>query len=243
MFIISMVFCLPAKSQTKIDAKEILDKIDSNMYSATIEYDGKMIIKRKGRTSTKTYHAYAEGTTHSFAKYFSPSKDAGTKFLKIKDNLWIYLPSVEKSTRISGHMLRRSMMGSDFSYEDALEQSKLLEKYDASVEGEETVNDREAYILDLVANTKKVTYYRRKIWVDKKRFIVVKAERYSKSGKLLKVMNSHKVEKFGSRWYLTHLSMEDKLRKNSRTELIVTNPVFNKNLPSNIFSLEHLERQ
>ena len=47
------------------------------------------------------------------------------------------MPRAERVQKISGHMLRQGMMGSDMSYEDMLEAADFEEKYEAEVVGEE----------------------------------------------------------------------------------------------------------
>ena len=83
-------------------------------------------------------------------------------------------------------MLRQSVMGSDLSYEDMMENSKLLENYDAAVVDSEEIDGRDCWILELHANSDDVNYQIRKIWVDKTRFVLLKEELYAKSGKAVK---------------------------------------------------------
>lgn len=230
-------------AQTNITAEEILERADRNQTSRTAFSIAKMLIHFEGRDIEKRFTSFAEGTQKSFAEFTYPARDKGTKYLKIEDEMWMYLPSAEKIIKIAGHMLRQSMMGSDFSYEDALEQSKLLEKYDAEIVGEEKVIEKNCYILDLVAKVKEVTYYRRKIWVDKEWFVPLKEERYAKSGKMLKEYNALKVEKFEDRFYPTHIVMMDKLRRDSRTEMIIDKIEFDINIPESTFSKRNLEKR
>lgn len=140
-------------------------------------------------------------------------------------------------------MLRQSMMGSDFSYEDILEARKLLEKYNPIFQKKEQYNGRDCYVLELTAITHDVTYYRRVLWVDAERFVILRSELYAKTGKLLKLMTIEKVEKFGSRYYPVHIIMEDKLRENTQTELISNTIEFNIAIPEVIFSRQNLERR
>ncbi|MFC1726244.1 outer membrane lipoprotein-sorting protein [candidate division KSB1 bacterium] len=241
--ILIVLFFTNIFAQDKITADDILNRVDQNQISSTVKSLSKMIIFYEGREMEKKMSSLAVGTERSFAEFTFPARDKGTKYLRIKDEMWMYLPSAEKIIKIAGHMLRQSMMGSDFSYEDALEQTELRKKYDAEIIGEEQVDNKDCYVLELTANTKKVTYYRRKIWVDKQRYVPLKAERYAKSGKLLKLFSVKKVEKFGERYFATHMVMEDKLRFNSRTEMIIESIEFDINIPESTFSLRNLEKR
>ena len=83
-------------------------------------------------------------------------------------------------------MLRQSVMGSDLSYEDLMEDRKLEDLYSAQISGEEEYDGRPCWVLDLTAKEEDVAYYSRKVWVDKERFVALKEDRFAKSGKLLK---------------------------------------------------------
>ena len=225
------------------DPETILDKIDQNMFTSTITYTGRMIIRHEGRVDEKVMKVWGEGKEMGFMEFTQPARDQGTKYLKLKDDLWMYLPNVEKVIKISGHLLRQSMMGSDFSYEDSMERNKLREDYAAEYAGVETHEERQCHVLELTAQRKDVTYYRMKIWVDQERNVVLKSERYAKTGKLLKVMTAGKVDKFENRYYPTIVTMEDKIRKESKTEMVMENIRFNVLIPEEIFTRRNLEKR
>ncbi len=223
------------------DAMDILDRIDQNMVYQTAYAEGEMIITIKNRKITKSFNSYSQGNEKSFIEFLSPARDRGTKILKIEDIVKIYYPSAERILRLSGHMLRQSMMGSDFSFEDMTERAtKLREEYTAEVAGEETIDDHLCYLVVLVSKLPKQTYFTRKIWVDKERFLGLKEELYSKAGKLLKVMIVDEIKTYQNRFYPTRVILEDKLRKNSRTEMIITRIDFDVQIPSETFSERNL---
>jgi hypothetical protein len=177
----------------------------------------------------------------AFAEFTNP-EDKGTKYLKLADELWIYFPDAEEPVKISGHMLRESMMGSDFSYEDALENEELIKKYSVNVIGSEVINKSDCYILELNAKDKKVTYAKRKIWVDKEKFVVMKTQLFALSGKLLKEATMEDIRKYGDRYFATKLTMMNKLLKNSATIFEMTEIYFNAKIRDGIFSKRSLER-
>ncbi|MCL5019921.1 MAG: outer membrane lipoprotein-sorting protein, partial [Patescibacteria group bacterium] len=155
-FNISMIF-----ASDLTDPKEIIRRVDNNLVPESSKSQTTMIIYERGRKYEKQMTSYGEGQKRSFAEFNSPPRDKGTKFLKIEDNMWMYMPSVEKVIKIAGHMLRQSMMGSDFSYEDILEARKLLEKYNPILQKKEQFDGRDCYVLELTAIAHDVTYYRR----------------------------------------------------------------------------------
>lgn len=248
---LTLSFELAAKA---ITANEIIDKVDANMTYLTGRFETEMVIHVRDQIRVKKLISYAEGRDKSFAEFIYPARDEGVKYLKIEDNMWMYLPSVEKVIKIAGHMLRQSMMGSDFSYEDALESTKLLEKYSVKLLTDEAISiktkkgteeitsEHSCYVLDLTAKVKEVTYYRRKIWVDKFTFLPVKEELFAKSGKKLKVMVLGDVERFRGRYYPLYISMQNLLRKDSLTEMYITKAQFDIRIPSGTFTQRNLTK-
>lgn len=228
----------------ELTAEEILAKIDQNMVFKTAYSEIDMIITIGKRVIEKKLISYSEGIEKSFIEFLSPARDRGTKMLKIGKVLKIYFPSAERIMRLSGHMLRQSMMGSDFSYEDLTESAEeLREEYEVKLQGEENFKGVQCYVLELKSKVENKTYFFRKTWVDKEKFIGLKVELYAKSGKLLKVMQALDIQSFKKRYYPTKIVMEDKLRENSKTEMILRKIDFDIPIPPNIFSERNLMRK
>src|SRR3989339_2164387 len=135
------------------DANEILKKVDKNLSSDNRVMESQITIQGKRGARTITSKTYAMGDKKSFTEYLSPAREQGTKMLKLEEQLWIYSPATDRIIQISGHMLRQSVMGSDLSYEDMMENAKLIEKYDAVVTGTEKVNERDCWVVELQAKT------------------------------------------------------------------------------------------
>jgi outer membrane lipoprotein-sorting protein len=238
--IIVFVIFIPTVLGT-LTGEEIMERVDGNQFYEKIEYKGKMTIKKGDKVRVKTMHVYSEGEEKALIEFTNPG-DRGTKYLKLEDEMWIYFPDAEEIIKISGHMLRESMMGSDFSYEDMLENKKLLEKYSVEVVGSEVINERECYVLELNAIDKKVTYAKRKFWVDKERFVVLKAQLFALSGKLLKEIVMEKVEKYDDRYFATKVTMMNKLTQDTSTTFEMEEIDFDVDIPDGTFSKRRLER-
>ena len=221
---------------------EILKKIDMNMASNTQILTSKMVIHGRRGTRTVVSRSWSEGESKGFTEYLSPAREKGTKMLKLEDKLWIYSPSTDRIIQISGHMLRQSVMGSDLSYEDMMEDSRLRNKYEATVESSEKVDDRDCWIVELTATTDDVSYDKMKLWVDKERWVPLKEELYAKSGKLLKKLELKDVTHIDGRWFPKRLIFKDMLKNGDGTEFIIEDIEFNKEIPEFIFSKASLRK-
>ena len=137
VFIINLIFLNAEKNKITVD--EILLSIDKNLYSKSQVYTSKMIVHGRRTIRTIVFKAWVVGTNKAFTKYLSPAREAGTKMLKNDDKLWTYSPQTDRTIQISGHMLRQSVMGSDMSYNDMMEEQPLMEMYEATMEKNEIV--------------------------------------------------------------------------------------------------------
>jgi outer membrane lipoprotein-sorting protein len=176
------------------------------------------------------------GDSKSFTEYLSPAREQGTRMLKLEDQLWIYSPVTDRIIQISGHMLRQSVMGSDLSYEDMMEDRKMTEMYNAKLVGEETLDGRVVLVLDLVAKVDDVAYYSQKLWIDAERFIPLKQELFAKSGQLLKRMVMKDIVRIDGRWFPTSIIYKDVLKQGDGTEFKVSEIRFDQEIPEHIFS-------
>ncbi|MBO8126457.1 MAG: outer membrane lipoprotein-sorting protein [Firmicutes bacterium] len=226
----------------ELSVDEIMAKLDENMFIEKIQYKATMVTINRGREITKEMTVKAIADTHALVE-FTNRRDRGTRYLKIDDELWMRFPDTEEIVKISGHMLRQGMMGSDISYEDALESSKLQENYTAKLLGSETVNGRECYLVELTVKPgKEVAYPTRKMWVDKEHFTVWKEEMYAQSGKLVKESKTLAVTEIDGRVLPTEVVMENKLRRGSQTRMTLYDIELGGDFSQEDFSLRALTR-
>lgn len=231
---------VPAHAQP--DPVEILQRIDQNMNIETARMRAEMVINyREGDARTLEFVSWSVGTDQSFLEFTSPARDAGSRYLRLEENMWIYLPRVGKSVRIQGHMLRQGMMGSDFSYGDASEQPSMVDDYEAVIEKEEALEGRPAYVLYLTGKKKNLAYPMRRIWVDAERWVPLKEERFAKSGKLLKTATLGDVRKLGNRWYPFRTELDNALQRDTNTTLQVLELELDVPVDEALFTLRNLE--
>jgi outer membrane lipoprotein-sorting protein len=218
------------------DGETILRRADENMGSDNKITSSTMTIHgRRGSRSVRS-RSWIKGRTKSFTEYLDPPRDKGTKMLKLEDQLWTYTPSADRTILISGHMLRQSVMGSDLSYEDMMEDPRLASLYAATVAGDETYEGRPCWVLDLVSRGEDMAYFKRKIWIDKERSVVLREERFAKSGKLLKTTEVKRVERQGGRWVPTHMVFKDALKEGLGTEFVLESIEFDAAIPDHVFT-------
>ena len=235
LFFLSYSFLFTQSNQMSAD--DIMKAMDQNLNAESRIITSKMVVK--GRRSNRTIESknWVVGTELAFTEYLSPPREAGTKMLKIGEKLYTYSPQTDRVIQISGHMLRQSLMGSDMSYNDMMEDRPIDELYSATIEGSIMLDGRDHWIMILDAKVKGLSYPKRRSWVDKEYLLPKKEELYAKSGKLLKTASLEGIKKIEGRWFPSKFVYKDELKRNSKgTEWIIDNIQFNKKIPNSRFS-------
>ena len=235
LFFLSYSFLFTQSDQMSAD--DIMKAMDQNLNAESRIITSKMVVK--GRRSNRTIESknWVVGTELAFTEYLSPPREAGTKMLKIGEKLYTYSPQTDRVIQISGHMLRQSVMGSDMSYNDMMEDRPIDELYSATIEGSIMLDGRDHWIMILDAKVKGLSYPKRRSWIDKEYLLPKKEELYAKSGKLLKTASLEGIKKIEGRWFPSKFVYKDELKRNSKgTEWIIDNIQFNKKIPNSRFS-------
>lgn len=221
---------------------QILSGIDKNLTYDSRESTLTMTVTKGDRVKVYKMHSFGRGADEGVMEYLEPARDKGTKMYRKGDELWMFLPAVEKVQKISGHMLRQGMMGSDMSYEDLMEASGWAAMYTGVVEGEETIEGRKCWKLRLTAKTTEVSYPVRLVWVDQEAYIPLKQELYALSGMVLKSWTMSNIQVIEGRQTPMKMVVEDKLQAGSKTELVFDNVDYSVELQEEVFSTRWLER-
>lgn len=241
--ILTLIFAIiPVLLVAQPNADEVLRKMDNNMSSQNRVFESEMTIMGARGSRTITSKSYSAGDKKSFTEYLSPAREQGTKMLKLEKQLWIYSPSTDRIIQISGHMLRQSVMGSDLSCEDMMDDRKLTDIYNSSLVGNEQIDGRNTIVLELVAKSDDVAYAKRKIWIDSERFIPLKEELYAKSGQLLKRTTLSEPKQFQGRWFPTVVLYKDMLKQGNGTQFKFLSIKFDQPIPEYIFTKAALKK-
>ena len=227
----------PLGQSNDMSVQDIIRAMDENLNAKSRVLTSKMVVH--GRRTSRTIESknWVIGIDLAFTEYISPPREKGTKMLKLGDKLWTYSPQTDRVIQISGHMLRQSVMGSDMSYNDMMEDRPLIELYEPTLEGSEEIHGRSHWIMLLEAKVKGLSYPKRRAWIDKEYLLPTKEELYAKSGKLLKTSTMDGIKKVQGRWFPSRFIYKDELKRNSKgTEWIIDEIAFDIDIPESRFS-------
>lgn len=223
------------------DVKTILQKSDDLMRGATSYGEFEMQVTTPRWKRTMRMQSWSKGTKKSFIKVLYPERDKGTTFLRIDNEMWQYVPKVERTIKIPPSMMLQSWMGSDFTNDDLVRESSIVDDYTATLLEAGSPN----YKIQLIPKPEAaVTWGKVILWVNTSTYVPVREEFYDEDGALVRIMKFENVTKLPDRYFPTRWTMlpqtEDK--KGNTTVIIVKNMTFNKPVDAGTFSLEALKR-
>ena len=226
-----------------MSVQDIIKAMDNNLNAKSRVMTSKMVVHGRRAIRTIESRSWVVGIDLAFTEYLSPPREAGTKMLKDGDKLWTYSPQTDRVIQISGHMLRQSVMGSDMSYNDMMEDRPLMDLYEATLESSVEINGRDHWIVLLTAKVKGLSYPMRRAWIDKEYLLPMKEELYAKSGKLLKTSTMDGIKKVQGRWFPSRFIFKDELKRNSKgTEWIIEEIEFDTEIPDSRFLKARLRK-
>ena len=176
---------LPAASQL-LSAKEIVTKADEKFNGEKSGFSVmSMTIVRPTWQRTVEFKSWSLGDDYALTLITAPAREKGQTFLKRLTEMWSWNPAISRLIKLPPSMMSQGWMGSDYTNDDILRESSVVNDYDHSLEGEEVVDGRLCHKIRLTAREDAgVLWSHQMWWVDRKDFIVLKAELYDEDGYL-----------------------------------------------------------
>jgi outer membrane lipoprotein-sorting protein len=237
--ILTVLFLLMSALGFSLTPEEIINRMDDNETYNSVRMVGRMVTEDHFGSIESSFIVYAQGENELLME-FTSAQEAGQMVLRLENKIYLFFPDAEELILLQGAALRQSMMGSDISYEDMAGENSTLDDYDVTLLGEELVDGRETYKIQMVANKNDVAYAKQVVYVDQERFISLKTELYSLSGRQIKEIVTSEVEREGSNWLGKKTVITDLLKGNSSTTLYMEEIELNPRLDSDLFSVDRL---
>ena len=228
-----------ALSLSAITAEEIVANVEANEINEAERIEGSMTISDRFGSRVKTFISYAAGADKMLLEFTNP-EERGQKILRLDDEIYLYFPEAEEVIHLQGAALKESVMGSDFSYEDMTGEGDLLDQYEVTLLGEQAIDGRRHYHLELKARKRGLAYPKQEVWVDAETWVTTRIDSYSLSGRLLKEMELGDIRQVAGKYVPHYIIMRDAMKKNSSTEMRLEAIDLQAQLPPELFSLEEL---
>jgi len=225
------------------DAKDIVRKADEKMRGTTMQAELTIRTIRPAWTREMNCRIWIKGNSLSMILILSPVKDKGISFLKRKKEVWNWIPSLERTIKLPPSMMSQNWMGTDFTNDDLVRESSVVEDYIHTVIGDTIIQNRVCYIVKMIPKPEAaVVWSKVVVCIDKKDFIELHSRFYDENDELINTMNSYDIKLMDDRLIPTRFEMIPSDKKGQKTEMIYRMASYNKPIEDDFFSVEHMKK-
>jgi len=203
-----------------------------------------MDIIRPDWTRSMSFEFWTEGTEKSFISILAPAKDRGVTFLKLGREMWNYVPRINRIIKIPPSMMMQSWMGSDYSNDDLVKESSIVEDYTHELLGREEMDGFEAFKVALTPKPEAaVTWSRVVEWIRVEDYVPLRAEYFNERGARIRTMVFSDIKKMSGRTLPAVMEVIEDNKPGRKTVLVLEDVVFDRPISGAIFTQQNLRRQ
>jgi outer membrane lipoprotein-sorting protein len=227
----------------RLTATEVIRRADEKFRGENSGYSVMtMTIVRPTWQRTVEFKSWALEDDYALTLITAPARDKGQTFLKRGNEMWSWNPSINRLIKLPPSMMSQGWMGSDYTNDDILRESSVVNDYTHSFEGEEDLGGLLCYKVKLTAREgADVLWSRQTWWVDKKDFMVLKTELYDEDGYLVRTENASDLKVMDGRLLPTLIELIPAENEGHKTILRITEMKFNIKLDESFFSQQKMK--
>lgn len=238
--------CVPAEpaALSRERAAKILKVVDDLWRGVSSHGIISMKIQTRHYTRNMRLEAWSKGKALTFVRIIAPLKEKGTATLKSGGDVYTYLPKTDRTIKITSGMMMSSWMGSHFTNDDLVKESRLSDDYDAEVSFEGS--KKGTGVIELTLRPKEesaVVWGAIKITVRRKDYIPVVGVYYDEDLNPVRTMEFAVIRKMGGRLIPTLLRLTPRDKPEEFTELIYEKMAFDISIPDSFFTISRIRRK
>jgi len=225
------------------NVKEIVRKADEKSRGISSEGELTMVIQRPGWSRTLSLKNWTLGNDYSMIYITAPAKEKGQVFLKRHNEMWNYVPSIERMIKMPPSMMLQSWMGSDFTNDDLVKESSLVNDYDQTLIGEEKIHGLDCHIIQLMPKPDAPVVWGKIImWISKLESIWLKGEYFDEDGMLINTEILSDIKQMDDRRLPVKLEMIPEGKEGQKTIMTINRIKFNVKLDQSFFSQQNMRK-
>lgn len=241
LLIIAILLPIMLSAQT-MSAKEIIRKADDKARGESSAGTMTMTIERPAWSRTIEMKTWSLGTEYYMIYIISPAKEKGQVFLKRGNEMWNWVPSIERMIKIPPSMMMQSWMGSDFTNDDLVKESSILKDYTHTLLGKENIRGRECYKIQLIPKEDAPVVWGKIIsWISVDSFDQWRVEFYDEDGFLINTQTSSKPVKMGDRILPSEMTLIPEDKPKNKTTILMKDMEFNIKIDATFFSQQNMK--
>lgn len=239
LFLLAIAVAILSNAQT---AREIVQKADANMRGNTSQAHIMIQTVRPTWSREMMVKTWMKGTNLAMILIQSPAKDKGIVFLKRRKEVWNWMPSLEKIIKLPPSMMSQSWMGTDFTNDDLVKESSIVNDYEHRITGDTTIEGRSCYVIEMTPRPEAAVVWGKLIvCIDKKDFLELYTRFYDEDGMLVNTMTASVIRTMNGRLLPTRFEMIPAGKANQKTVMIYKTIQFNRPIDDSFFTTEKMK--
>lgn len=226
-----------------LDGREIVDRSEKLLWGKTFQGELEMSVATPRWQRTLALRTWIERPRQSFIRILSPAKEAGIGSLRIGSEMWNYLPKVERTIKIPPSMMLQPWMGSDFTNDDLVKESSVVDDYVHHILRTEPVDGATVYVIEATPKPDAAVVWGKIVfWVRKSDFVPLREEFYSERGELMRVLTFSDVRALDGRTVPTRWEMRPQDKPGNVTTVVLKAARYDQAIDPETFSQRNLQK-
>ena len=241
--VLSMQATINRLAGQQLTAKEIVKKTDDKFNGEMSGYSVmSMTIVRPTWQRTIEFKSWALDNDYALTLITAPAREKGQTFMKRGSEMWSWNPAINRLIKLPPSMMSQGWMGSDYTNDDILRESSVVDDYTHTIEGEEEIDGRQCWKIKLTAREDAEVLWGSQIWwVDRNEFITLKAELYDEDGYLVRTERGTDLKTMDGRFIPTTLELEQADKEGNKTIVKILEIKFNITIKESFFSQQNMK--
>jgi len=224
-------------------ALEIIRKADEKMRGNSNRSEMTMTIVRPDWQREVTMKGWALGTEYSLILITGPARDKGQAFLKRKSEMWNWQPSIDRVIKLPPSMMLQSWMGSDFTNDDLVKESSVVEDYEHVLKSDSIIQGYPVYKIEMTPKPEAPVVWGKVIaFIDKKDYNQMLVKYYDEAGELINTLVLSDIKIMGGRTLPARLEMIPADNPRQKTVIVYSALEFDVGLKEDFFSMQNMKR-
>jgi outer membrane lipoprotein-sorting protein len=223
------------------DPRSILRRVEDNMRGESMFAEMTMETVRPRYTREISLRSWSLGDDYSLIVVTAPARDQGTAFLKRGNEIWNYVPNIDRTVKMPPSMMSQSWMGSDLTNDDLVRGVSTVDDYTHTLLGSETVDGHDCWVIQLVPKPEAPVVYDKVLqWIAREHDLPVKVENYDEFGDLVSTIHFRKLQQMGGKMIPTVWEIVPEGKRGQKTILTTQKADFGISLEQSFFSQQNL---
>ncbi len=222
-------------------AREIIDRVDRLLRGESSRGRVTMEIATEHWSRSVEMEVWSLGTEYSLVRVLAPPREAGTATLKADQEVWNYLPRVDRSIKVPPSLMMGSWMGSHFTNDDLVKESRIVDDYDFDITFEGARDGVPVWEFLLTPKPEApVVWGRIEEQVRQRDLMPTWVRYYDEDGDLVRTLTFSDYREMGGRLVPARSLVVPADKPGEETRLIYHELVFGVDLDAGFFSLRNL---